>query len=137
MKDETLDFEALLEQARSGAFLEYISKLQGFGALSNEEGKTATAAATRMKTLMGEEGFRKAAKEYRDIITLGTERMRKRAGIEEESPTENVFGAEKVVKEVNKTALPMPSNKAALVANKLYNTPRGVALWDGNKFIQE
>lgn len=33
-------------------------------------------------------------------------------------------------------ALPMPTKKTALVAGKTYNTPRGLATWDGTQFTQ-
>lgn len=85
--DEAVDFNALLEQARSGAFLDSIVRLQGYGALSNEEGKAATAAATRMKSLSSEEGFKKAAKEYRNIITQGIKRMQKKASLDVGTPS--------------------------------------------------
>ena len=34
----------------------------------------------------------------------------------------------------NTTAIPMPTNKTALVKGKLYNTPRGLAIWNGSMF---
>lgn len=82
LRDDTVDFEALLEQARSGAFLTSIKQLQGMGALSNAEGQVATAAATRMKNATSEDGFRKAAAEYREQIRKGVDRMRNKAGVQ-------------------------------------------------------
>ncbi len=79
-RDDTLDFENLLEQAKSEAFLSSIKQMQGFGALSNEEGAKATTAATRMKTASSEKGFRDAAQEYRNIIESGLQRMQKKVG---------------------------------------------------------
>lgn len=79
-RDESVDFDALLEQAKGGAFLTSIGQLQGMGALSNAEGATATIAATRMKNATSEAGFRKAAQEYREQMVKGMERMRQKAG---------------------------------------------------------
>lgn len=77
--DDVADFESRLEQIKSGAFLQSIKNMQGFGALSNEEGAKAEAAATRMKAATSEEGFVDAAKEYRTVIAKGVERMAKKA----------------------------------------------------------
>ena len=65
------NFEAKVEQARSGAFLTAIQQLKGMGALSNAEGQTATAAVTRMKTGLGKEAFLDALREYRGIVERG------------------------------------------------------------------
>lgn len=65
------NFEAKVEQARSGAFLTAIQQLKGMGALSNAEGQTATAAVTRMKTGLGKEAFLDALREYRGIVQRG------------------------------------------------------------------
>lgn len=51
--------------------------------------------------------------------------------------TDKATGAEKVVQKMEQSAMPMPTDKTGLKANRLYQTPRGVALWDGEKFIQE
>lgn len=136
LRDNTLDFENLLEQSKSEAFLSSIKQMQGFGALSNEEGAKATTAATRMKTASSVKGFKDAAQEYRNIITSGLERMQKKVGIAPKA-AENPSGAEKVVEKLDQSALPMPNDKNALKANQIYKTPRGVALWDGEKFIQD
>jgi hypothetical protein len=44
-----------------------------------------------------------------------------------------------VVKETGTkaTPIPMPTSKAELKKDKYYNTPRGVAKWDGSKFTTE
>lgn len=65
------DFEQLVNQAKSGAFLTAIQQLKGMGALSNAEGQTATAAVTRMNPRMSKEAFLKALQDYRAIVERG------------------------------------------------------------------
>lgn len=65
------DFDALVEQAKSGAFLTAIQQLRGLGALSNAEGATATAAVTRMKTGLSKEAFLEAVNDYEAVIRKG------------------------------------------------------------------
>lgn len=65
------DFEALVSQAKSGAFLTAIQQLRGMGALSNAEGQTATEAVTRMKTGLSKEAFLKAVSDYEAVIRKG------------------------------------------------------------------
>lgn len=62
------DFNLKVEQAKSGAFMTAIQQLRGMGALSNAEGATATAAVTRMKTSMTEQGFLDALADYEKIV---------------------------------------------------------------------
>jgi hypothetical protein len=68
------DFENMVEQAKSGAFLQAIQQLRGMGALSNNEGQTATAALTRMDTATSEGAFLKALQDYRAEIEKGRSR---------------------------------------------------------------
>lgn len=71
------DFQNLVNQAKSGAFLTAIESMKGLGALSNAEGGAATAAVTRMDTATTEEGFMSALSDYRKIVSQGMERARK------------------------------------------------------------
>jgi hypothetical protein len=80
VSDEAVDFNALLEQAKGGAFLTAIEQMRGLGALSNAEGQAATQATTRMSTAMSEEGFKKAAKEYADVMKRGVDRLKTKVG---------------------------------------------------------
>lgn len=73
------DFQNLVEQAKSGAFLTAIDQLKGMGALSNMEGQAATAAVTRMDTATSKEAFLKAVADYRAIVERG--RMKAQARI--------------------------------------------------------
>jgi hypothetical protein len=69
-------FQRKVEQAKAGAFMTSIQQLQGFGALSNAEGQTATAAVTRMDTAASEEDFIAALDDYERIVRQGYERAR-------------------------------------------------------------
>jgi hypothetical protein len=65
------DFQNLVEQSKSGAFLTAIQQLRGLGALSNAEGQAATSAITRMDTATSKEAFLQAVADYRSIIENG------------------------------------------------------------------
>ena len=73
------DFQNLVEQAKSGAFLTAIDQLRGMGALSNMEGQAATAAVTRMDTATSEEAFLKAVQDYRNIVDAGRQKAMARS----------------------------------------------------------
>lgn len=73
-----MDFQNLVDQATSGAFLTAISDMRGLGSLSNAEGQTATAAVTRMNTATSEAAFRKALADYREVIQRGLDKARSR-----------------------------------------------------------
>lgn len=73
-----MDFQNLVNQATSGAFLTAISEMRGLGSLSNAEGQTATSAVTRMNTATSEGAFRKALADYKEVIQRGLERARNR-----------------------------------------------------------
>lgn len=71
------DFQNLVEQAKSGAFLTAIQQLRGLGSLSNAEGSTATAAVTRMDTATSKEAFLAALRDYRKVIQQGIDRAKR------------------------------------------------------------
>ena len=72
------DFQNLVEQTKSGAFLTAIDQLRGMGALSNMEGQAATAAITRINTATSKEAFLKALDDYRKIVEAARERAIRR-----------------------------------------------------------
>lgn len=72
------DFENLVEQAKSGAFLQAIQQMRGLGSLSNSEGGAATAAITRMNTATSKEAFLDAANDYRKVVKQGMSRAQSR-----------------------------------------------------------
>jgi hypothetical protein len=73
-------FMAKYNQLKGKQFLESISQLQGFGALSNLEGTTATNAASAMDISTSEEEFKRNAREYQRIMKIGLERMKRGVG---------------------------------------------------------
>lgn len=74
------DFQNLVDQAKSGAFLTAIDQLRGMGALSNMEGQAATAAVTRINTATSKEAFLKALDDYRKIVEGARMRAAARTG---------------------------------------------------------
>lgn len=74
------DFQNIVEQAKSGAFLSAIQQMRGMGSLSNAEGASATAAVTRMDTATSKEAFLSALNDYRKIVRQGVERAQKNIG---------------------------------------------------------
>lgn len=74
------DFKARFDEIMGGAFLEAFETLKGGGAITETEGKKATAAKTRMSLAQSEKEFLAAANEYKAIVKTGIERARKKAG---------------------------------------------------------
>ena len=72
------DFQNMVDQAKSGAFLTAIQQMRGLGALSNAEGSAATAAITRMNTATSKKAFLDALADYETIIQQGVSRARGR-----------------------------------------------------------
>lgn len=74
------DFQNLVEQAKSGAFLSAIQQMRGMGSLSNAEGQAATQAVTRMNTATSKEAFLKAVEDYESIVLKGVASAQRRGG---------------------------------------------------------
>lgn len=74
------DFQNLVDQAKSGAFLTAIQQMRGLGQLSNTEGQTATAAITRMDTATSKEAFMKALDDYERVIRKAYDKAAGRIG---------------------------------------------------------
>lgn len=72
------DFNNIVEQAKSGAFLQAIQQMRGLGSLSNAEGGAATAAITRMNVATSKEAFLDALADYEKIIKQGMARAQSR-----------------------------------------------------------
>lgn len=72
------DFSNLVEQAKSGAFLQAIQQMRGLGSLSNAEGGAATAAITRMNTATSKEAFLDALADYEKVVKQGMARANAR-----------------------------------------------------------
>jgi len=73
------DFTNALEKVKAGSFLQAIEALRGTGAISEAEGKAATAALNNMSTSTSENEFKRNAQEYASVITNGLNVGRKTA----------------------------------------------------------
>lgn len=80
------DFQNIVEQAKSGAFLSAIQQMRGMGSLSNAEGAAATAAVTRMDTATSKDAFLAALRDYRKIVQQGIDRARGDTPSEDAAP---------------------------------------------------
>lgn len=72
------DFQNLVDQAKSGAFLTAVQEMRGLGSLSNAEGGAATQAITRMDTATSKAAFLKALADYEAIVQRGIARAQAR-----------------------------------------------------------
>lgn len=72
------DFSNIVEQAKSGAFLQAIQQMRGLGSLSNAEGGAATAAITRMNVATSKEAFLDALADYEKLVRQGMTRAQSR-----------------------------------------------------------
>lgn len=77
---DTTNFNKRLEQLKGGAFLQAFETLKGGGQITEVEGKKATAAITRMDAAQSEEEFVAAAREFRDAVESGMQKLAPRAG---------------------------------------------------------
>lgn len=64
-------FTTLLDRVKAGAFLQALEAMKGTGAISEAEGKAATAALNSMSTATSEKDFKQAANDYARVITDG------------------------------------------------------------------
>lgn len=77
------------EEVVGKTFLTAIEQLKGFGALSDQEGRAATAAISRLNnTDQNEESYKAAVKELQDIVKRGVDRNAEKLG------KPSVFGTE-------------------------------------------
>jgi len=74
------DFQNVVKQASSGAFLSAIQQMRGMGSLSNAEGAAATAAVNRMDTATSKEAFLAAVRDYRKIVQQGMDKAQRATG---------------------------------------------------------
>lgn len=75
------DANNLLEQVKGGAFATAFESLKGGGAITEQEGKAATAAIARMDRATSKGEFDKALSDYEGIIRLGVDRANQKAGL--------------------------------------------------------
>lgn len=74
------DFMVRLDQIKGKQFLEAFGALKGSGAITETEGKKATEAIARMDTSTSEPEFRRAVRDFQDVVRAGLERTKARAG---------------------------------------------------------
>lgn len=77
---DATNFNVMRRQLEGKAFLEAFESLKGGGQITEIEGKKATEAVARLATIQSEPEYRKALGELRDILMLGKDRARSRAG---------------------------------------------------------
>lgn len=75
------DFMSRLEQIKGGAFMEAYKVLKGGGQITEIEGVKATAAMNRMSISTSEAEFRAAAKDFKDAVTVGFNKLRAQAAL--------------------------------------------------------
>jgi hypothetical protein len=73
------DFDVLLDQAKGQTFLQAFNSLRGGGAITEEEGKKATAALARLDQAQTEESFLAAIDELEVMLRKGQENARRKA----------------------------------------------------------
>lgn len=124
------DFAARLEQIQGGAFLQAFESLRGGGQITETEGAKATSAYNRMSDATSEKEFRAAAKDYIDILNIGLDRLRKKAGTAYQQPTQS-----QPVAPVQPVAQPQPASSTPPFSAK---TPAQVrALYKAGKLSRE
>ena len=74
------DWQARFKEVGGQSFLQAIENLRGLGALSNQEGESATKAIQRMNTSQSEREFKAAAEDFNEIIQRGIDRNRSKLG---------------------------------------------------------
>lgn len=84
------DFQNLVDQSKSGAFLTAIQSMRGLGSLSNAEGGAATAAVNRMDTATSKGAFLSALDDYEKIIRQGMAKAQKNGAVPAGDPA--LFG---------------------------------------------
>lgn len=80
------DALARYNQLKGTAFLQAYGQLRGGGAITEIEGKKAEDAMARMDRAQSETDFKKALEDFRDVVKIGVERLRARAGVTGASP---------------------------------------------------
>ena len=74
-------FQSRLDQLKGTAFLQAYQMLKGGGAITENEGKKAEQAMSRLNTAMNEEDFIAALNEFQDAVRTGYEKIQARSGM--------------------------------------------------------
>lgn len=113
---EGVGFDAQLKQLTGQVFLDAYTGLKGAGAITEQEGKAATAAKARLEKAQSEEDFRSALKDLRTSLDAGRRRLQQRAGLRPAA-----------------TASVAPAPAAGRRdAGQVYQTPKGPLRWTGS-----
>jgi len=75
---DAASFKVRLDEILGGAFMQAFDTLKGGGEITEKEGEKATAAITRMSTSQSEEEFKKAAKEFQNVLREGIKKSEAR-----------------------------------------------------------
>ena len=78
-------FMARFEQIKGGSFLRAYETLKGAGQITEIEGDKATAALNRMSISTKESEFRAAAKDFKDAVRVGFNKIRAQAALSKNS----------------------------------------------------
>lgn len=76
------DFDVAVEQLKGKAFLQAFEKLRGGGAISDAEGRAATAAIARLNQAQSKEAFTAALGELENIVRGGIKNAYSKAGVQ-------------------------------------------------------
>lgn len=79
---DTSDWNARFKEVQGRQFLQAVETMKGSGALSDTEGKAATAAIARMNTSQSEKEFKTAVDDFKGIIQRGVDNNRTKLGQE-------------------------------------------------------
>ena len=74
---EAYDFGSRVDQLQGQAFLQAFNTLRGGGQITEVEGRKATEAIARLDPRLGEEAFRSALGELREIVQTGLARAQR------------------------------------------------------------
>lgn len=78
---DAASFDIAQKQMLGKQFLEAFETLKGGGQITQIEGEKATQAMSRMNTSNSQEEYKKAAREFQDIIRQGINRAKDKAGV--------------------------------------------------------
>lgn len=88
------DFDTSAEQLKGKVFQQAYQSLKGAGAITDMEGRAATAAIARLNQRQTQEGYVEALDELEGIIRAGVERQQNKAGRSSSPPPPDAVRAE-------------------------------------------
>lgn len=85
------DLNVKIDQMRGRVFLEAFESLKGAGQITEIEGTKAEAALARLDRAQSTEAYRAALAELADVVRVGMDRAKKRAGAGDQNPEAGSF----------------------------------------------